>query len=118
MKLKHEMFEFNLTDENLTKSEVESLKNWCEAMLSPKRDIAMALDMCGKAVTALTVGMFKVKSSKEHWSKGFEVNSERCLAYEEDNFYSIYDPDTCELDVYDGDVSARIDVRTGHMVMM
>lgn len=118
MKLSHEMFEFEVPSERLTKEEVVSLKNWCEAMLSPKRDIAIALEICGRAITALTVGLFEVKTSKEHWSKGFEVGGEKCLGYEEENFYSIYDPETCEIDVYSGDVSARIDVRTGAMVLM
>lgn len=118
MKLRHETFECEIKSEVLTVEDLQRVKKWCEAMLSPKRDIALALEFAALAVKAFVSGDFVRTTSKEHWGMGFEVPNDDCLGYDGDGFYAIYDPSTQEIDVYQGEVSARVDVRTGAMVLL
>jgi hypothetical protein len=118
MKFRHKTFHYEIVDDVLTVDEVQRLKMWCEAMLSPKSEIIMALEFTTLAMKAFISGSFVRTTSKEHWSMGFEVPNDQCLGYDGDGFYAIYDPSTQEIDVYQGEVSARIDIRTGAMVLL
>lgn len=87
------------TSDSMSRDEVQKLRGWCEMILSFRTDLLPAFSAASEALNALANGMFVGMSSKEFWSKGFEVPHENCTALLTETFFAIYDPETSELEI-------------------